>query len=361
MISATWIIYKQFQYLQNADLGINKDNIISVRLNKPQAAKKTIEQLRSRLASNPDILAITGSDINIGKGPDRRTSKTTSNIGYNGKDIYFNVAAVDYDYLKTLGVKMLEGRDFDKSFGTDTMNNVLVSESVARQINEKNIIGKTIGGDSLSRGLTIVGVFPDFHLYTMAEKLEPLTLTMSPRSQLLYVFIKTTGQRPLPTMEVIRKEMAVLEPGQDFNGSFVNENVQNWYQEEKVMAILFSIAAMVAIILSCSGLLAMVLLIIRQRVKEIGVRKVLGASVQNIAVLISKDFLALVLLAVTIATPLSWLMMSKWLQAFPYRINIQAWMYGVVALAALFIALLTIGYSTVRAGLQNPVKSLRTE
>jgi len=361
MISATWIIYRQFQYLQNADLGINKDNIISVRLNKPQAGRKTIEQLRSRLASNPNILAITGSDINIGRGPDRRTSKTTSNIGYDGKNISFNVAAVDYDYLKTLGVKMLEGRDFDKSFGTDTMYNVVVSESVARQINEKNVIGKTIGADSSSRGVTIVGVFPDFHLYTMEEKLEPLMLTMSPQSQLLYIFVKTNGQHPLAAMEAVRKEMAALEPGQDFSASFVNENIQNWYQQEKIMAILFSIAAIVAIILSCSGLLAMVLLIIRQRVKEIGVRKVLGASVQNIAVLISKDFLVLVLIAIVIATPLSWLLMNKWLQAFPYRTSIQAWMYAVVAMAAVFIALLTIGYSTVRAGLQNPVKSLRTE
>ena len=361
MISATWIIYRQFQYLQNADLGINKDNIISVRLNKPETGRKTIEKLRSRLASNPDILTISGSDINIGKGPDRRTSKTSSNIGYDGKNISFNVAAVDYDYLKTIGVKMLEGRDFDQSFGTDTMNNVLVSESVARQINEKNIIGKTIGADSSFHGFTIVGVFPDFHLYTMEEKLEPLMLTMSPYSQLLYVFIKTNGQHPLKAMEAIRKEMAALEPGQDFNASFVNENIQNWYQQEKIMAILFSIAAMVAIILSCSGLLAMVLLIIRQRVKEIGVRKVLGASVQNIAVLISKDFLVLVLIAVAIATPLSWLMMNKWLQAFPYRTSIQAWMYIVVAIVAMLIALLTIGYSTVRAGRQNPVKSLRTE
>ncbi|HTE09965.1 MAG TPA: FtsX-like permease family protein, partial [Chitinophagaceae bacterium] len=354
MISATWIIYRQFQYLQNADLGINQNNIISVRLNKPEKGRGSIEKLRNGLASNPDIVSVTGSDINIGKGPDRRTSKTTSNIGYDGKTITTNMAAIDYDYCKTFAVKMLEGRDFDKSFGTDTMNNVLVSESVAKQINEKNIIGKTIGADSGSRGMTIVGVFADFHLYTMEEELEPLTLTMSPQSQLGYVFIKTNGRHPVASMEAIKKQMASLEPGQDFSGSFVNDNIQNWYQQEKIMAILFSIAAGVAIVLSCSGLLAMVLLIIQQRVKEIGVRKVLGATVQNIALLISKDFLALVLIAVIIATPLSWLMMNKWLQAFPYRTSIAPWMYGVVAIAAILIALVTIGYSTVRAGLQNP-------
>ncbi|MEP6727901.1 MAG: FtsX-like permease family protein, partial [Bacteroidota bacterium] len=361
MISTTWVIYRQFQYLQNADLGFNKENIISVRLNKPEKGRATIEKLRSRLASDPNIVSVTGSDINIGRGPDHRTSKTTSNFSYEGKNITTNLAAIDYDYFRTLGLKILEGRDFDKSFGTDTINNVLVSASVAKQINEKNIIGKTIGADSTSRGMTIVGVFADFHLYTMEEELEPLTLTLSPRSQLGYLFIKTNGNHPVASMEAIKKQMAALEPGQDFSGSFVNENIQNWYQQEKIMAILFSIAAMVAIVLSCSGLLAMVLLIIQQRVKEIGVRKVLGASVQNIAVLISKDFMALVLIAVVIATPLSWLMMSKWLQAFPYRSSIEPWMYGIVAIAAMVIALVTVGYSTIRAGLQNPVESLRTE
>jgi putative ABC transport system permease protein len=128
-----------------------------------------------------------------------------------------------------------------------------------------------------------------------------------------------------------------------------------------LMSILFSIAASIGIILSCMGLLAMVLLIIQQRVKEIGVRKVLGASVQNISILISKDFLMLVLIAVLIATPIAWFAMNKWLQEFPYRIQIQWWMFALVALVALAIALMTIGINTVKAAMQNPVKSLRTE
>ena len=132
--------------------------------------------------------------------------------------------------------------------------------------------------------------------------------------------------------------MALLEPGQEFNGSFVNENISNWYQAEKMMSILFSIAAAVAIALSCSGLLAMVLLIIQQRVKEIGVRKVLGASMKNISILISKDFLLLVFIAVVIAIPIAWFVMNKWLESFPYRIKIEGWMFALVALAAFTIS-----------------------
>jgi putative ABC transport system permease protein len=152
-----------------------------------------------------------------------------------------------------------------------------------------------------------------------------------------------------------------LEPGREFKGSFIDDNIQQLYKQEQVMSIVFSTAAGIAIALSCVGLLAMVLLMIQQRVKEIGVRKVLGASVSHISVLIAKDFLLLVMIAVLIATPVSWLAMHKWLQDFAYRIEIHWWMFVVVGLAALLIAAISIGMNTVKAALQNPVKSLRTE
>lgn len=155
--------------------------------------------------------------------------------------------------------------------------------------------------------------------------------------------------------------MAILEPGQEFNASFVNDNIENWYQSEKMMSILFSIAAGVAIILSCSGLLAMVLLIVQQRVKEIGIRKVLGASVQNISLLISKEFLVLVFIAILISTPITWLVMNQWLNGFPYRIHVRLWMFVLVALTALLISMMTIAMNTIRAAMQNPVNSLRSE
>jgi putative ABC transport system permease protein len=195
----------------------------------------------------------------------------------------------------------------------------------------------------------------------MEEKLRPLTLTLNKGGSLEYCFIKTTPVDALGTMATIKKKMALLEPGQDFRGSFVDENINNWYVQEKTMSMFFSIAAAIAIVLSCTGLLAMVLLIVNQRVKEIGIRKVLGASVQNISFLISKEFLILVGLAVVISTPVSWLVMSKWLQAFPYRIDLQWWMFVLVGVAALGLALVTVGFHVVRAALANPVKNLRAE
>lgn len=162
-------------------------------------------------------------------------------------------------------------------------------------------------------------------------------------------------------MDAVKKEMALLEPGREFKGSFIDDNIQALYKQERTISQVFSIAAGIAITLSCLGLLAMVLLMIQQRVKEIGVRKVLGADVSQISLLISKEFLLLVLIAVLIATPLSWMAMNKWLQEFAYRIEISWWMFVLVAVLALLIAALTIGFSTVKAAMQNPVKSLRTE
>jgi ABC-type antimicrobial peptide transport system permease subunit len=269
---------------------------------------------------------------------------------------------VDYDYLKTLGVRLLDGRDFALGFGTDTVENVVISESMAKQLQEKDIVGKTIVTDSSSNhGWHIVGVFPDFHLYTMAEKVEPLTLTLDMKEQIPYAFIKTSGRDMIGAMEAVKREMAGLEPGQEFNGSFVDDNVNDWYQQEQSMSVIFSIAAAIAILLSCSGLLAMVLLIIQQRVKEIGVRKVLGASVRSISVLVSREFVKLVVLAAVIATPIAWLFLSKWLEHYPYRIRITVWMFLLVGAAAVGIALATIAFNTVRAARRNPVYALRSE
>lgn len=361
MISCTFIIYKQFKYMQQADLGINKDYVISVPLNRSGMGRETINKLRSRLAGNPNILSITGSSINIGTGKDKSSSKSTSGFDYKDKKISTNIATVDYDYLKTFGIKIIEGRDFDKSFGTDTMANVIVSEAVAKQFAEKNLVGSRIIADSAAPAWNIIGVFPDFHLYSMHEKIEPLTLMMDQQAGISYCFIKTNAQHALSTMESIKKEMALLEPGREFKGSFLDENINNWYAQERMMSILFSIAAAVSILLSCMGLLAMVLLVIQQRVKEIGVRKVLGASIRHISFLISREFLLLVLIAVCIAIPVSWMAMNKWLQGFPYRIEIHWWMFLMVAVVALLITFITISFNTVRAAMQNPVKSLRTE
>jgi putative ABC transport system permease protein len=361
MISCTLIVYQQFQYLQNANTGIDKDHIISIPLHQPDKGRETLVKLRTMLANDPHIRYVTGSNINLGRGSDHRTVKIGSEFVYHGRKINTTIASVDYDYLKTLGIRPTEGREFDPSYGADTANRVLISESMAKQLGGKDLVGKTIDVDRSGWNWHVIGIFPDFHLYTVAEQAEPLTLVLEPHSPIVYCFVKTTGNDPRAAMAAVKKAMAVLEPGQDFNGSFVDDNIKDWYVAEQAMSLAFGIAAAIAILLSCSGLLAMVLLIIQQRVKEIGVRKVLGASVRSISLLVSREFVWLVGLAVLIATPIAWWAMSKWLESFPYRIQIRVWMFALVALTAVTLALLTIAINTIRAARQNPVKSLRTE
>ena len=361
MISCTYVAWQQYQYLQKADTGIDKDNIVSVPLHDPANGRKTVENLRMLLASDPHIVSITASDINLGRGSDHRTVKVGYGFTYKGRNLNTIAAGVDYDYLKTLGVHPSAGRDFDKSYPTDTANKIVISESLARQLGEKDPIGKYLGADSTWSGWQVIGIFPDFHLYSLAEKQEPLMLLLNPHAEPSYCFIRITGHDPLNSMAAIKKAMKQLEPGQDFNGSFVNDNINDWYWQEQIMSLSFGVGAIIAIVLSCSGLLAMVLLLIEQRVKEIGVRKVLGASVGSISLLISKEFLWLVLISVLIATPIAWLAMNEYLQTFAYRIDIHIGVFVLVAFTALSLSLLTIGFNTIRAARQNPVKALRSE
>ncbi|HEY4336981.1 MAG TPA: FtsX-like permease family protein, partial [Puia sp.] len=369
MISCTLIMYRQYQYLTHADLGMAKEGMISVPLHAPDKGHATIAKLRLRLSADPRIVSVSGSNINLGRGSDHRTVHSTTGFTYEARDISTQMASVDYDYLKTLGVKLLGGREFDPAYGTDTANNVIINESMAKQLIgggraalPASLVGKNIILDTANnQAWHIVGVFPDYHLYNMGERVEPLTLTLRAGESIPYVFVKTSGKDMVGAMAAIKREMASLEPGQDFNGSFVEDNVKDWYIQEQTMSFMFSIAAMIAIVLSCSGLLAMVLLMIKQRVKEIGVRKVLGASVANISLLVSKEFVLLVALAVVIATPIAWVAMHAWISGYPYRVNITIWNFLLVGVFAVGIALVTIAWNTVRAARQNPVRALRSE
>jgi putative ABC transport system permease protein len=361
MISCTLIFYKQYRFLENADTGIDKDNIVSIPMHDTGNSRDAIAKLRVLLLSDPRIACVTGSNINLGRGSDHRTVTVGTDFTYHGRRLSINVASVDYDYLKTLGIRPLDGRDFDRTFSMDTANKILISESLAKQLGEKDPVGIYIGGDSSWRGNQVIGVFPDFHLYSLAEEQHPLMLTFRPHDPVAYCFIRVTGHDPLGAMASIKKAMAQVEPNQDFHGTYVSDNIDDWYSGARTISLLFSIAAGIAILLSCSGLLALVLLILQQRIKEIGIRKVLGASVGNISLIVSKEFLRLVLLAVLIATPLSWLAMYKWLETLPYRIHIRIWMFVLVGLIALLLALLTIAINTIRAARQNPIKALRSE
>ncbi|MBL7930876.1 MAG: ABC transporter permease [Bacteroidia bacterium] len=362
LILCTAIAFKQFEYLLTFPLGFTKENVVSIPVPDGERGKLLLERLRNKLAKDPAILNISGSSINVGIGKDGGVSKWSNGFDYKDKTIFSNWMTVDYDFIKTMGIQILKGRDFSRDFGAET-NNVIVTESMAAQFGEKDMLGKSFILDSLRPPVTIVGIIPDIQLYSLHEKIEPMTMdvAMDGPAQIYYLLVRTGEGNPYTTMQKIEAAFKELVPGGEYQGSFLDENTQKLYNKEKKLSELLGIFSIVAIVLSCLGLFALAMLMIQQRVKEIGVRKVLGASVLNIHLLLTKQFLGLVVLSMLIAVPLAWYFMSEWLQRFPYKTSMDWWLFVLSGALSLFIALLTISYHTVRAALSNPVKSLRTE
>jgi putative ABC transport system permease protein len=360
LISSTIIIYRQFQYLRTLPLGVKQENIISIPVYNSDGGLAIMNQLKLKLQNQPAIVSIASSSINIGLGKDGSTSKWNMGFDYNGKSIMSTMVYVSYDYFKTLGIKLLQGREFDPAFGTDAKNGVVVTESMAMQFRDKDWLGLTYISDSSQPASTIIGVVPDIHLYSAHEPTFPTTFVLAGNSA-AYIYVKTNANNPKTTMDLVKAAYKDLEPGKEFRGSFMEENTERWYAKEQQLANIFTIASSVAIVLSCLGLFAIVLLVVEQRTKEIGVRKVLGASISSITFLLSKEFMRLVAVAVVIAIPLAWYFMNKWLQDFPYHTKLNWWLFAIGGISAIFIAIVTVGFHSIKAAMSNPVNSINVE
>lgn len=361
LICSTIVIYRQFQHLRNAPLGYNTSSVISIPIHNQSEGRKIINQMRTRLSSQSSVISVSGSSVNLGLGQDGGTNKMGLGFDYNGRSVRTNIMPADFDILKTLNIAPKEGRDFTTAYVTDSSHAVIVTESMAKQLSDKSVTGLSFYSDSSQPKWNIIGIIPDFHLYSMHEKAEPLMISMNSKDQLVYVLIRVNTQNPTATMNLVKAAYTQAEPNIEFKGSYVNENVERWYANEQTLAKMFSVAAFVAIALSCMGLFGIAFIVIQQRVKEIGVRKVLGASVGSVAVLVTKEFIKPVLVAMLIAIPIAWWAMNKWLQGFEYRITIQWTMFLAAAFVAVFIAVATVSVQAIKAAVANPVKSLRTE
>jgi ABC-type antimicrobial peptide transport system permease subunit len=232
---------------------------------------------------------------------------------------------------------------------------------MARQFGVKDAVGLSFYSDSAKPRWNIIGVIPDIRLYSVRQKPEPLTLQIRKGQGLNYILVKVRTDNPVKAMDLVSSTYKALEPDNGIRPSYLTENTRRWYDREQRLSSIFGSAAFIAILLSCLGLFAIVSLVMEQRRKEIGVRKVLGATIAQITGLLSADFLRLVVLAFVVASPLAWFFLNKWLENFTYRISIGWWIFPLAGVATLLIALLTISVQTVRAALASPVKSLRSE
>lgn len=359
----TVIAFQQVDHLRNSPLGFDKEQVISIPVGNHINSRQVLQRLRNRLASDPAVLAVTGTSVNLGKGKDRVSSRSTSGFTYKGRDVSTDILLIDYDYLKTLNIKPIVGRDFDRAYSTDSVNRVIITQSMAKVIGEKDPVGKLLGDDADTSGTKsqIIGVIPDFQLYSVADEKKPITMHISNSEAINYIFVRVNPQGLTTSMDKLEQVWKEVAPQSEFTGSFLDENVDAWYQDEAQLSQIFSLAAGIAVLLSCIGLFAIALLMIEQRTKEIGVRKVLGASVSGIVLLLSRDFIKLVLIALSVAVPLAWFGMQKWLDNYSYRIAISPWVFVGVGLSAILITLVSVSFQTIKAALMNPVKSLRSE
>ncbi|HZH94423.1 MAG TPA: FtsX-like permease family protein, partial [Flavisolibacter sp.] len=361
LICSTIIIYQQFRHLRSAPVGYTTSSLISIPIHDAGQGKSIVAKMRTRLLPQSSIVSVTGTAINLGMGKDGSRDKIGSGFDFNGRSVRTNIMPADFNILKTLNITPTEGRDFSTAYVSDSSNAVIVTESMAKQLSDNSVVGLEVLSDSSKPRWRVVGVIPDFHLYSMNEKKEPLTIVMNNDGQLSYVLIRVATQNTTATMDLVKQTYAQVEPGIEFKGSYVDENIERLYAREQTLSKMFSVAALVAIVLSCMGLFGIAFIVIKQRVKEIGVRKVLGASVSSLAVLVTKEFIKPVVLAIVIAMPIAWWATRKWLEGFEYRVTVTWTLFFAAACVAVFIAIATVSFQAIKAAVANPVKSLRTE
>ena len=359
LISGTLVLRGQLDFMRNKDLGFNKEQVLSFPIDGKKDSYQALELLRDELSGNPDILEVTGSSNNLGYGKDGSISKSMFGFDYKNRVINTNFLVVDYDYVETLDLKMAAGRNFKRGFANDSLS-VVINETMAKEFGEEDPLTAYISmNDSVN--YPVIGVVKDYNFENLDKAIEPITMFVNRDWNLYYAYVKIAPKNISRSFDAIKEAWARIEPNAEFLGSFLDENIDRTFRKEEKMTTMISVGSLIAIALSCIGLFAISMLIVNQRTKEIGVRKVLGASVSSITGLLTVGFLKLVLIAFTIAAPIAWILTQRWLENYEYKMDLNIWLFAVAGLLAIIVALVTVGTRTIRAAMQNPVKSLRTE
>jgi len=361
LIIATAIVFSQMRYMQHRPLGFDREHIVT--LPYPAALSDKFESFRTDLLENSNIKnAGRSSRIPTGRLLDASNASMMSGDTLAPIKADIKMVVCDHDFIPTYGIKMVAGRGFSRDFSTDT-SGFLINEAAAKVLGFKtneDAVGKDFGYNG--RKGKLIGVFNDFNFESMHQKIVPLVLFV-PRNPDFFgrVSIKIAGSNIPAALSHIENTWKKYLPETPYEYTFLDENFARLYEVEERQKSLFTTFAFFAIFIACLGLFGLSAFTITQRVKEIGIRKVLGADVTTIVALLSKDFLVLVFISAVIAFPVAWYFMNKWLQDFAYRISMPWWIFIMAAVVAAMIALITISFQAIKAAIANPVKSLRTE
>jgi putative ABC transport system permease protein len=362
LIIGTTVVVSQMNYIEKKDPGFEREQVIVVPNAGRLQDRSVLEQQISQLAGVEKVGAST-SVIGV--------ANWVGNIRTEGSeyDKSINFCQINYDYLDALGIRLLEGRQFSSEFPTDTINTIILNETAVRELKLNEPVGKRLVWDAGSLDTVlyaqVVGVVSDFHFASFHEPIKPFAFLI--RNNFFVqddftsrLFVRTS----IDPSEVVEKVEALWKqyvPQRPFSYTFLDDNFKNIHAEEERFKILFSTLTGLAIFIMCLGLFALIAFATAQRTKEIGIRKILGASVTSIVIMVNTDFVKLLMIASTIAFPIAIYFMNRWLSGFAYRIELEWWMFALAGMIALLIVFITTIYQSIRAGQANPVDSLRSE
>ena len=362
LLIGTIVVFRQVQYMRQQALGIDIEQTVvlktpTIRTDSTFAAQA--EAFKTRLLQEPGVRSVTLSSVAPGEVVDWNAGGIKVVGAPDDESQQYRVIAVDYDYIPAYGLKILAGRPFDRNFGEK--DGVIFNRTALRQLGfdkPDEAVGKKIEfwGDQLD----LVGVVEDFHQQSLQETIEPLILRLRPGSN-GKMSVKTTTENLPQTLATLQQTWTQFFPGNPFEYKFLDQQFDKQYKADRDFGLIFGIFSSLAILVACLGLFGLASFTTAQRRKEIGIRKVLGASVAGIVGELARDFLKLVLVAIILAAPVAWFLMQRWLEDFAYRIDLQWWMFAAAGLAAVLIAFLTVSLQSIRAALMNPVTSLRSE
>jgi hypothetical protein len=353
LIISVVVVYMQVEFIQSKNLGYNKDNIISFQ--KEGQLNENLETFIQEVKKLPGVANASTMGGNM-SGQHGGTFGLDWEGKNAGKNVDFGILGADYDLIETLDLKLTQGRSFSRKFGSES-SNIIFNEAAIRAMGLKDPVGKRVKVKGKDK--QIIGVVRDFHYQSLHEKIKPLFIQCSPNEG--NILVKINKGKEKSTIQGISLLYKQFNQGLPFEFRFLDEEYQALYAAEQRVAVLSGYFAVLAIIISCLGLLGLAAFTTARRRKEIGVRKVIGASVLQITLLLNRDFVVLVLLSICIGFPIALWATNSWLAGFAYKASIGWWLYALAALSALFIALVTVSFQAIKAALADPAESLRTE
>ena len=358
LMVCTAVVYQQLSYIHHKELGYNKDQVLLI--GNTYLLGENEEVLRQKLLQDVRVVNVSTSNYlpagptnlnNFFIYPDNNESQLVKTLRYD----------VDYNYIPTLGMQIVKGRNFSKDFGTDSAA-VIINETAAKAFGWKeNALGHTLTRpDKGEKAIyKVIGIVKDFHFKSLHEPISPLVMVLGNNSGTIIAKVKSKDISGL--LSSIKKQWTSFTSEEPFSYAFLDERFNQTYEKEQKMGLILGIFAGLTIFVGCLGLFGLATFTAEQRTKEIGIRKVLGATVTGVVSLLTKDFLKLVFVAFIIASPVAWYIMHKWLQDFAYRINVQWWVFVLAAVAAVLITIFSVSFKAIKAAIANPVKSLRSE